>query len=161
MIHMSLEFIFRIPRAYYDAWTGHEIIVFKRKNRTYFFIRDYYTKTFKRRLRTLYVYLYATMERCYTEREARGRTKSNNLHVETKIREIVDVSDTTKDYEEIINDIIDELIDRAYDCLEKFISQARGKGDIDWDRIEISFSSEDLGELDCFYSRECVPHEEI
>ena len=158
---MSLEFRFTIPRAYYDAGSGHEIIVFRRKNRTYFFIRDYYTKTFKRRLRTLYIYLYATMERCYTEREGRGRSKSNNLHVETKIYEIVDVSDPNRDYEEIINDVIDELIDRAYDCLEKFIHQAKGKGQIDWDRIEITLSSEDLGELDCFYSRECVPHGEI
>jgi hypothetical protein len=158
---MSLEFTFRIPRAYYDAGSGHEIIAFRRKNRTYFFIRDYYTKTFKRRLRILYVYLYAVMERCYTERETRGRTRSNNLHVETKIREIVDVSDPNKDYEEIINNAIDDLIERAYDCLEKFIIRAKGRGDIDWDRIEIMLSSEDLGELDCFYSRECVPHEEI
>lgn len=158
---MSIEFVFRIPRSYYDAGSGHEIIVFRRKNRIYFFIRDYYTKTFKRRLRTLYVYLYATMERCYTEREVRGRTRSNNLHVETKIREIVDVSDPTLDYEEIINSVIDELIDLAYDCLEKFIRQAKGRGDIDWDRIEIMLSSEDLGELDCFYSRECVLHGEI
>ncbi len=134
-----------MPLIYEEETTGNEIIFFIRQGKLYAYLRDRKTKKFIKRIMEFYVITHAVFERCYAERKGRGRSKSNNLHVESHSSTYVFVEfNSLEEVLDAIASAIEENAEKVNECFDKF--------GVDPDVIENILGLEEIGEV-CYYDR--------
>ena len=134
-----------------DEYSQNEIISFWRGKHLYFYLRDPKRKTFIKRLQKLYICFIAVFERCYSgrERKGKGKTSTNDIHVEFLRCEEVDVYDNPR-AEEDIEDIKASLETEADFCAMEY-NDFGGHG---WDKTQFVFTTKQIyEEVPCLNDR--------
>ena len=134
--------------TFLDDFTHNEIIFFTRQGKLYTYLRDKETKRFIRRLRTVYLIYRAIFERCYKERKDKGKSKSNNIHLESHVSsEIeVDINLSLSEFVELLNETFEELRNKALEeCFSRY--------NIVPEQEETALSSEEEVEEICYMDR--------
>jgi len=113
----------KLPYILVDDDTGQEIIAFMRRGRIYFFLRDWKTKRFIRRLRKICIKGTATVD--YKSRE---RPYYHNIYVD--VIALLDIpdrkADKLDDYEDFIaNSIYDRIVEMFGAPLASYLERVK------------------------------------
>ena len=134
--------------VFLDDFTHNEIIFFTRQGKLYSYLREKESKRFIKRLRIVYLVYRAIFEKCYSERKDKGKSKSNNLHLEShQIAEVeVDINLSLSEFANSINDIFKQLHNYALEnCFNEY--------NVLPEQEEYALSSESQTEELCYMDR--------
>jgi hypothetical protein len=131
-----------------DDFSHEDIIFFVRQGKLYSYLRDKQTKRFIKRLKSVYLVYRAIFEKCYEERKDRGKSKSNNIHLETHLSSELEVNPylSIEELLEVIKDIFEDLRNKALEeCFNEF--------NLTPEQEEYALSSEPIIEEPCYMDR--------
>jgi len=135
-----------------DLDTGNEVLCFRRRGKTYCFLRDIETKRFIVKITEFYIQYVGVIERCYPGgcRKGKGCTPTNNLHVECHVYEEYKV-DPEIDIDDMIveiDDMYDSLSLRCVECFDKYTGGIEMEPDVD----QIAVRTVEAEEV-CYFDR--------
>ncbi len=131
-----------------DDFTHNEIIFFTRQGKLYAYLRNSETKRFIKRLYKIFLIYRAVFERCYKERQQKGKSKSNSIHLEShQIAEVeVDINLSLNEFAEILKETFEELRNKALEeCFNAY--------NLVPEQEETALSSEEEVEEPCYMDR--------
>jgi hypothetical protein len=134
--------------TYLDDFTHEEIIFFMRQGKLYSYLREKESKRFIKRLRIVYLIYRGVFEKCYSERKDKGKSKSNNLHLETHLSSEIEVNPylSLSEFANSINDIFKQLHNYALEnCFNEY--------NVLPEQEEYALSSESQVEEPCYMDR--------
>ncbi len=134
--------------VFLDDFTHNEIIFFTRQGRLYAYLREKESKRFIKRLRIVYLVYRAIFEKCYEERKDKGKSKSNNLHLESHLSSELEVNPylSLEQLLEAIKEIFEKLRNRSLlECFSEY--------NLIPEQEETAISSESQVEEPCYMDR--------